>query len=109
MIPLDEIKEHTDSCPETFVEKANNETNRQIRKRLILMCSWIAIWVLVCIPSNIIAIIFYLKQKNVVSPAVDGILSMYIDSNATNRIDEDEIQNIQLNYSTNAIEKVCRK
>ena len=109
MIPLHEINGHTNSFQGTVLEKVSNETNCQKRKRVIQTCFWTAIWILVCIPSNILAMIFYLKQNNIVSHDIDGLLGVYNNSNTTHRIYDDEIPKIQLNYSTNVAEKVYRK
>ena len=109
MIPLVEINGHTNSLPGTIIEKVSNGTKCQKRNRIVQTCSWTAIWILVCIPSNILAIIFYFKHNIIVSHAIDGLPGMYNNSNTTDRIYDNEIHIFQLNYSTNAVEKVNRK
>ena len=109
MIPVVEINRPTNSFPETFIEKVSNGNKCQKPNRIIQTCSWTSIWILVCIPSNILAILFYFKHNIIGSHAIDGVPSMYNNSNTTDRIYDDEIQIIQLNYSTNSTEAVNRK
>ena len=108
MIPLHEIIVHTHTCPETVVEKENNENSRQKRKRRIQMFSWTVTWILVCIPSNIMAMIFYLNPNNVLSRPMN-VPTLYITSNTSHGTNNDGIQRIPWYYSTNATDQVWRK
>ena len=70
----------TCQIPKEDIEDDRRDSIRK-RKRIIKTCLGIAIWILVCVPSNIMATLFYFKQIEI-SPG--AMHKLTIQTNHTN-------------------------
>ena len=76
------------------LENAKRGTNSRQKTHMLRMVTGILVWTLICIPSNIVAGIFYFKQKDF------GQYDQSIDSNNSmnSHYIEDELESF--NFST---------
>ena len=95
------------SCPTTKKDKADDRRySIQKRKKMIKTCLGIVIWMMVCVPSNIMAIIFYVKQTEVVTGTMDDSANMFINTNGTTRGMNEEEKGTKLTNSATIINQV---
>ena len=100
------IKGALPSCQKSKEDMEDNGRDSiHKRNKLIKIFLGILIWILVCVPSNIVATIFYFKQNEVVTGAMAGPANMFINTNVTTR-DDDEETRTKLNKSATIINQV---